>query len=46
MMCVFVAGKLRLEAAGGRAAEDAGALQGAAQQVRDHEQEAPRGEGA
>lgn len=41
-----MAGKLRLEAAGRRAAENAGALQGAAQQVCDHEQEAPRGEGA
>lgn len=44
-MCVLMAGELRLEAAGGRAAEDAGALQGAAQQVRDYEQEATRGEG-
>lgn len=41
-----MAGKLRLEATGGRAAEDAGALQGATQQVRDHEQEAACGEGA
>lgn len=40
-----LAGKLWLEAAGGRAAEDAGALQGETKQVCDHEQEAANWEG-
>lgn len=40
-----LAGELWLEAAGGRAAEDAGALQGETKQVCDHEQEAANWEG-